>query len=183
VACLAKEIVEWWEEETGVLFKYASLRPPITNQNGFFERIDQGDGGQGIKSIWRKRMRSALIRRDFAFFRKFADALEFAQSEPLNITRLTAETFISLSLKEYIPTKHDLAKRVKYRWAFDRVLVRGGKEAVKGNLEGNAEIEREIKHFPKQNWTRILNRLGLKDLPRDPGGQPRQKRNARSVNR
>jgi hypothetical protein len=172
---LAKEIVEWWEAETGVLFDYAALQPGDKHREVVFEITDREPG---LKAEWNERIRSALIRRDASFFREFADALEFSQMELLNVNGLAAQAFIDLRFsKGGLPTKREVRERTRDLWAIRKGLKERGNSKLREDIKGGLVIGSMLQKFPKQNWTRIFKKLGLENLPEDPGGQPRQRRN------
>ncbi len=136
----------------------------------------------------------AILDGDGEFFREAARLLEQrvgARPFERRVDVAVHHAFIELqSRSKSPPTKKQVRERALYLMATWNVMSRFGRRvaieqvfeaSAKASGEGRqakvkksllSDIQKEVRRFPRQKWTRIFKRCGLSHLPKDKGGQP-----------
>jgi hypothetical protein len=137
---------------------------------------------EGVLDTYRERVTKAIIDWNQDFFREVAEAMDFVEHkelDPLRFVLLSALWLLIARVPAEV-TKRKVRQLALRWWAIERLRRRYAH--VEKQLpyfvhhEAPPEIEREIRKevegLPKQDWTDLFKKAGLRDLPADPGGSP-----------
>jgi hypothetical protein len=137
---------------------------------------------QGVLDTYREQVSRAVVDWNSDFFRQVALAMDFVEYKklhPLRSVLLAARGLLIRRAAEEI-TKRDVRQVALRWWAVQRLCIRypsKQKELLAGVFQEAApplerDIKNEIETLPRQDWTELFKKAGLKDLQADPGGKP-----------